>query len=60
MAIKSARDRLGESQAAFGRRLGVDQSTVQRWEAKGPPSRGPAKIAIERLLAELERAEPAS
>ena len=51
--IKSARVGLGESQAAFGQRFGVDQSTVHRWETDGPPERGAAGKAIERVLAEL-------
>jgi DNA-binding transcriptional regulator YiaG len=49
--IRSFRkDTLGESQAAFAARFGVHQSTVQRWEEKGPPPRGPGRVAIERLL----------
>lgn len=52
-ALKTARLQLGESQAAFGRRFGVDQSTIQRWEAKGPPKRGTAAMTIERVLTDL-------
>lgn len=51
--IKTARENVKESQEAFGRRFGVDQSTVHRWENKGPPKRGPGQMAIERVLAEL-------
>lgn len=51
--IRQARERVGESQAAFGARFGVDQSTVHRWETNGPPSRGPARKALERELAEI-------
>jgi len=51
--IKSARVGLGESQAAFGERFGVDQSTVHRWETDGPPERGAAGKAIERVLVDL-------
>ena len=50
--IRSARERLGESQAAFGERFGVNQSTVDRWETNGPPSRGTARRVIERFLSE--------
>jgi transcriptional regulator with XRE-family HTH domain len=51
--LREARERLGETQAAFAARLGVDQSTIHRWETNGPPDRGPAKIAIESVLAGL-------
>lgn len=48
--IREAREKVGESQAAFGARFGVDQSTIHRWETDGPPSRGPARKAIEREI----------
>lgn len=51
--IKEVRERVGESQETFGRRLGVDQSTVHRWETDGLPTRGPARVAVERVLADL-------
>jgi transcriptional regulator with XRE-family HTH domain len=51
--VKSARELLGESQEEFGRRFGVDQSTIARWENRGPPLRGPGPMAIERVLSEL-------
>lgn len=51
--IKAARERLGESQAAFAARFGVYQTTVHRWETEGVPSRGAAGKAIERVLSEL-------
>jgi DNA-binding transcriptional regulator YiaG len=54
--IRSARERVGESQAAFAERFGVDQSTVHRWETAGPPSRGPARKAIEREISAIEAA----
>jgi DNA-binding transcriptional regulator YiaG len=54
--IRRAREKVGESQAVFGRRLGVDQSTVHRWETKGPPSNGPARKALERELSAIEEA----
>lgn len=55
--IKHIRVRFGESQSEFARRLGVDQSTLSRWETRGLPDRGFTKEAIERRLAELR--EPA-
>lgn len=51
--VKAARDKLGESQAAFAERFGVYQTTVHRWETEGPPARGAAGKAIERVLAEV-------
>jgi DNA-binding transcriptional regulator YiaG len=51
--VKAARAKLGESQAAFAERFGVYQTTVHRWETGGPPSRGAAGKAIERVLTEV-------
>ena len=48
--IKSVRAALEESQAEFGSRFGVDQTTVHRWETKGLPERGAAKVAVETFL----------
>ncbi len=39
--VKALRESLGLSQAAFGERVGVDQSTVSHWE-NGKKPRGPA------------------
>lgn len=47
---------LKESQTAFAERFGVDQSTVARWEIEGLPSRGTAKKAVEKFVADLEGA----
>lgn len=46
--IRRARELTGESQATFGARFGVDQSTAHRWETEGPPSRGPGRMALQR------------
>ena len=54
--IRSTRTKLQESQAAFGARFGVDQSTIARWEENGPPQRGPAKLAVEQIIDELREA----
>jgi DNA-binding transcriptional regulator YiaG len=54
--IKKAREAVRESQAAFGARFGVDQSTVHRWETDGPPERGPARKMIEREVAAITAA----
>lgn len=53
--IRQAREKVGESQAAFGNRFDVDQSTVHRWETDGPPKRGPARRALERELKLIEQ-----
>lgn len=37
--IKALRERFGESQAAFGKRVGVEQATVSRWELGEMPAR---------------------
>lgn len=52
--LKSVRRGLNESQAAFAERFGVNQATVHRWETDGPPARGAAGKAIERVLSEIE------
>lgn len=57
--VKTARDQLGESQAQFGRRFGVDQSTIHRWETEGPPVRGSARTLIERVIADITAAPAA-
>lgn len=54
--IKAARRRLGETQAAFAKRFGVDQATIHRWEKDGLPRRGAAQVAVENLLTELRKA----
>ena len=51
--IKVARTNLGETQAVFAARFGVDQSTVHRWEENGVPDRGTTAFLIEKVLAEL-------
>jgi DNA-binding transcriptional regulator YiaG len=52
--VRAAREQLGESQAAFGARFGVDQSTVHLWETRGIPGRGTARVALERLFDDLK------
>lgn len=51
--IKEARTRLGESQATFAARIGVNQATIHRWETEGLPARGLTRRAVERLLQEI-------
>lgn len=55
--IKETRERVGESQAQFAARFGVNQSTVHRWEAEGPPSTGTARIVIEQVVSQLAETE---
>jgi DNA-binding transcriptional regulator YiaG len=52
--VKTAREQLGETQAAFAARFGVDQSTIHLWETRGIPTRGAARFALERLFEELK------
>ena len=51
--IRTTRAKMKESQAAFGARFGVDQSTIARWEENGPPQRGPAKLAVTQIIEDL-------
>lgn len=53
-SIKAARTKLGETQAAFAERFGVDQATIHRWETKGLPEHGAAPKAVEAVLRDLE------
>jgi DNA-binding transcriptional regulator YiaG len=54
--IRTARRRLGESQARFAARFGVHQSTLHRWETGGPPENGPVAMLIGHVIASLPRA----
>lgn len=56
-AILAARRSVGESQAEFAKRFGVEQNTVHRWETIGIPTTGTTRIAIERVLADLNTVE---
>lgn len=51
--IKAARSAAKESQAAFGGRLGVDQSTIHRWETDGPPARPIVQSALAAVVLPL-------
>lgn len=55
--LKKARDSLGETQQQFCGRLGIDQTTLSRWETQGPPVQGPARIVIQRVLNEIGQSE---
>ena len=52
--IKKARLDLGETQAAFASRFGVNQATVHRWENGRIPDKGAAPMAIEKFLESLK------
>ena len=58
--IQSARKKLRESQAQFGARLGVNQSTVHRWETEGPPGDAFTQRAISAALDDLPAQESAA
>ena len=51
--LKRIRIKFGESQTAFARRLGINQSTLCRWEANGLPDRAFTKEAVRQRLGEL-------
>ena len=53
--IRNLRERLGESQVAFGARFPVDQATISRWEAEGPPETGLASVQIEQMVVAIEK-----
>jgi DNA-binding transcriptional regulator YiaG len=53
--VRAARELLGESQGEFGKRFGVDQTTVHRWEKHGLPERGTARVAVSQFLEELRK-----
>ena len=55
--VRAIRERLGETQTTFARRLGVDQGTVSNWEHQKTSPSGPAKIVLKQLLA-VPRPEP--
>jgi DNA-binding transcriptional regulator YiaG len=52
--IRRMRLALGENQTEFGRRFGVNQSTVARWEISGIPQ-GTARAALDANWPNLER-----
>ena len=51
--IRASRARLDETQAEFGKRFGVDRSTIAIWEKYGPPGSGTAAALIKRVLSEI-------
>lgn len=53
--VRMLRKELQLTQAQLAKRLGVDQSTVSRWEAGVEPD-GPQRLALARLLAEVSPA----
>ena len=52
--VRAVRKSIGESQARFAERLGVNQVTIHRWEKNGLPKHGTARRAVERLAEEVE------
>jgi DNA-binding transcriptional regulator YiaG len=53
--VKAIRKTLGETQAAFARRFGVDQATIHRWETRGV-RRGAAQKLMQQLLDRMDEA----
>ena len=50
--IAKLRERLNLSQAALAKRLGVDQSTVQRIETGKRPPSAPVQMLLEQIAAQ--------
>jgi transcriptional regulator with XRE-family HTH domain len=58
--VKALRNDLGESQEAFGKRFGVTQTAVLRWEKGGAPKRGLVAEALKKLRSKTPAMERAS
>jgi transcriptional regulator with XRE-family HTH domain len=50
-SLKMLREALGESQEAFGKRFGVSQVTIHRWEINGLPKAPLMRRAVDDVLA---------
>jgi DNA-binding transcriptional regulator YiaG len=53
--IQMIRKLLGETQAQFATRMGVDQATVSKWESGRLRMSGPAIILFEQLAEKIKR-----
>lgn len=53
--IQKARRDSGDTQTEFARRIGVDQSTISRWEKEGISDRL-TSIAVESILKQVKTA----
>ena len=54
LLIRTLRNRLGETQTDFARRIGIAQNTLCKWEANGIPHRSYGRVLLERALPEIE------
>ena len=54
IALRKARERLGETQAQFASRTGVNQATISRWERLGPRT-GPSVITAQQILTRVDQ-----
>lgn len=52
--VKALRNDLGESQETFGKRFGVTQTAVLRWEKGNAPKRGLVADALKKLRARTQ------
>jgi DNA-binding transcriptional regulator YiaG len=50
--LRRLRRHFGASLAAFAERVEVDPGTLCRWEQRGPPRYGPARIVLMQLWRE--------
>jgi DNA-binding transcriptional regulator YiaG len=58
IAIRRARDALGETQGEFAARIGINQATVSRWETGRLPKKGVAQALLRRVMEDIERMFP--
>lgn len=53
--IRHLRKQLRESQTAFGKRFGVNQATISRWETFGVPNRGALQLAVAHVMQRIKK-----
>jgi DNA-binding transcriptional regulator YiaG len=56
--VKALRADLDESQETFGKRFGVTQTAVLRWEKGGAPTRGLVAEALKKLRTKTPAKSP--
>ena len=53
--LKAIRERLGETQTEFGKRFGVKQPTIHRWENGELPDSGPARLLVDQFVNDMAK-----